>query len=149
MSESHKPIFGFRRSRREPDEWDKTIVSFQSPYRLKDLCLDQSEALAGLVLIMDARHPLTALDRQMLDWFALTGKPVHVLLSKADKLSNSERAQTLRRVRAELAGMAQVSVQLFSSLSKLGADEAAAHIESWLQTAAASNAPPAVAGAQE
>lgn len=111
--------------------------------------LQTREALAGLVLIMDARHPLTALDRQMLDWFALTGKPVHVLLSKADKLSNSERAQTLRRVRAELAGMTQVSVQLFSSLSKLGADEAAAHIESWLQTAAASNAPPAVAGAQE
>jgi len=47
MSESHKPIFGFRRSRREPDEWDKTIVSFQSPYRLKDLCLDQSEAQAA------------------------------------------------------------------------------------------------------
>jgi GTP-binding protein len=110
--------------------------------------LQTREALAGLVLIMDARHPLTALDRQMLDWFALTGKPVHILLSKADKLSNSERVQTLRRVRAELAGMAQVTVQLFSSLSKLGADEAAAHIELWLQSAAASNdAPPAVAGA--
>jgi GTP-binding protein len=112
--------------------------------------LQTREALAGLVLIMDARHPLTALDRQMLDWFALTGKPVHVLLSKADKLSNSERVQTLRRVRQELAGMQQVSVQLFSSLSKLGADEAAAQIEAWLQAAAASaDAQPAVAGTQE
>jgi GTP-binding protein len=111
--------------------------------------LQTREALVGLVLIMDARHPLTALDRQMLDWFALTGKPVHILLSKADKLSNSERAQTLRRVRAELAGMAQVSVQLLSSLSKLGADEAAAHVEAWLQSAAADDAQPAVAGTQE
>ncbi|MFN3543345.1 MAG: ribosome biogenesis GTP-binding protein YihA/YsxC [Thiobacillus sp.] len=94
--------------------------------------LQEREALVGMVLIMDARHPLTPLDRQMLDWFAPTGKPVHILLSKADKLSNSEKALTLKRVRAELAGNPAMSVQLFSSLSRLGADEAAACIEGWL-----------------
>lgn len=98
--------------------------------------LQQREPLAGMVLIMDARHPLTPLDLQMLDWFVPTGKPVHILLSKADKLSNGERVQTLRRVREALAAYAGVSVQLFSSLSRLGADDAAALIEAWLQPAA-------------
>ena len=109
--------------------------------------LQTRDALVGLVLIMDARHPLTALDRQMLDWFALTGKPVHVLLSKADKLSNSERAQTLRRVRQELAATANVTVQLFSSLSRLGAEEAAALIEGWMRPAASAAGPQAAAEA--
>ena len=99
--------------------------------------LMERAALTGLVLIMDARHPLTPLDRRMLDWFAPTGKPVHILLSKADKLSNNARVLTLRRVRAEIAGPGMVSVQLFSSLSGLGADEAAAVIEGWLAAAVA------------
>ena len=34
-----------------------------------------------------SRHPLKALDIQMLDFFHITGRPVHILLSKADKLS--------------------------------------------------------------
>jgi GTP-binding protein len=50
------------------------------------------EALCGLVLIMDSRHPLTELDLQMLGWFAPTGKPIHVLLSKADKLTRQQQA---------------------------------------------------------
>ncbi|MDP3585191.1 MAG: ribosome biogenesis GTP-binding protein YihA/YsxC [Thiobacillus sp.] len=93
--------------------------------------LQERDALRGLVLIMDARHPLTPLDRQMLDWFTPTGKPVHILLSKADKLSNSEKALTLRKVKQEIAARDGVSVQLFSSLSRQGADEAAALIEGW------------------
>jgi GTP-binding protein len=95
--------------------------------------LQEREALVGMVLIMDARHPLTPLDRRMLDWFAPTGKPVHILLSKADKLSNSEKAVTSRKVNQELAAWDNVTAQLFSSLSKLGADEAAAVVEGWLE----------------
>ncbi|MBT9569046.1 MAG: YihA family ribosome biogenesis GTP-binding protein [Thiobacillus sp.] len=97
--------------------------------------LQEREALVGMVLIMDARHPLTPLDRQMFDWFLPTGKPVHVLLSKADKLSNSEKALTLRQVKQELATFTDVSVQLFSSLSRMGADEATTQIEGWLAEA--------------
>ncbi|MDP3419737.1 MAG: ribosome biogenesis GTP-binding protein YihA/YsxC [Thiobacillus sp.] len=97
--------------------------------------LQERDALRGLVLIMDARHPLTPLDRQMLDWFTPTGKPVHILLSKADKLSNSEKALTLRKVKQEIAARDGVSVQLFSSLSRQGADEAAVLIEGWLAQA--------------
>lgn len=94
--------------------------------------LQEREALVGMVLIMDARHPLTPLDWQMLNWFAPTGKRMHILLSKADKLSNSERTLTLRRVEQELAALDRVTVQLFSSLSRLGVEEAAAVVESWL-----------------
>ncbi len=95
--------------------------------------LQTRQALVGLVLIMDARHPLTPLDRQMLDWFTPTGRPVHILLTKADKLSKSQAAATLAAVRKTLeAEYANCSVQLFSSLKKLGVDEAKAALAAWL-----------------
>ena len=86
-------------------------------------------ALNGLVLIMDARHPLKALDIKLLDWYLPTGKPVHCLLTKADKLSNSEQALTLRKVTKQLdAAGHNATVQLFSSLKKEGVTEAEAAI---------------------
>jgi len=99
--------------------------------------------LRGMVLIMDVRHPLTPLDRQMLEWFVPTGKPVHVLLTKADKLNKSDAAQTLRAVRAELAKMCpNCTAQLFSSLSRQGIEEAEAAIGAWLNEPAASSQAP-------
>lgn len=99
--------------------------------------------LRGLVLIMDVRHPLTPLDRQMLEWFVPTGKPIHVLLTKADKLNKSDAAQTLRAVRAELAKICpQCSAQLFSSLNRQGIEEAEAAIGAWLNEHAASSPAP-------
>lgn len=93
--------------------------------------------LAGLVLIMDARRPLTQLDLQLIDWFAPTGRPLHVLLSKADKLTRQEQAVCLRETRAELAKLQlPVSAQLFSSLKKSGVDEAVGVICGWLGIAA-------------
>lgn len=95
--------------------------------------LSQRFSLHGLVLVMDARHPLTPLDRQMLDWFCPTGKPVHVLLTKSDKLSRNEAMQTLARVRAELGkSWGNCSAQLFSSLKKQGVEEAEQVIGAWL-----------------
>ncbi|OGS71444.1 MAG: YihA family ribosome biogenesis GTP-binding protein, partial [Gallionellales bacterium GWA2_60_142] len=64
--------------------------------------LQTREELAGLVVIMDSRHPLTALDEGMLEWFAPTGKPVHVLLTKSDKLSRQQATKTLLEVKAYL-----------------------------------------------
>jgi GTP-binding protein len=85
------------------------------------------------VLIMDARHPLTPLDEQMLGWFAATGKPVHVLLSKSDKLTRQEGQKTLRAVQARLREYApNYTAQLFSSLKKQGMEEAEEIIGSWL-----------------
>jgi GTP-binding protein len=95
--------------------------------------LSRRSSICGLVLIMDARRPLTELDRQMLEWFGPTGKPIHILLTKADKLTRSEAAKILHATRAELVPWAdQVSVQLFSSLKKTGAEEAERIIGSWL-----------------
>ncbi len=95
--------------------------------------LQTREALCGLVLIMDARHPLTALDEQMLAWFAPTGKPVHILLTKSDKLSRQQATLTLNRVKLYLAEHCpHCSAQLFSSLKKTGVAEAESVIGSWL-----------------
>ncbi len=94
--------------------------------------LQTREALCGLVVIMDARHPLTELDEQMLDWFVPTGRPMHILLTKSDKLSRQQAALTLNRVKSRLAErFPYCSVQLFSSLKKTGTEEAEAVIAGW------------------
>lgn len=98
--------------------------------------LQTRDALCGLVIIMDARHPLTPLDEQMLAWFAPTGKPVHILLTKADKLSRQQATATLKRVREWLAEYFPFcTVQLFSSLKKSGLNEAESVISSWFGVA--------------
>ena len=97
--------------------------------------LSKREQLAGLVVIMDIRRPLTDLDLRLIDWFRPTGRPIHVLLSKSDKLSRQEQTKALRSVKAELAtwGDAELySVQLFSSLKKTGVEEAETVLAGWL-----------------
>lgn len=95
--------------------------------------LSKRENLIGLVLIMDSRHPLTPLDQQMLGWFVPSGRPVHILLTKSDKLSKNQAAAALALVRRELSHLAgQVSVQLFSSLHKTGVDEVEHVVAGWL-----------------
>ena len=86
------PGYGYAKVQRElRAHWEQLLSTY----------LQTRGSLFGMVLIMDARHPLTPLDHQMLNWFAGTGKPVHVLLSKSDKLSRQEGQKTLREVRAE------------------------------------------------
>lgn len=96
--------------------------------------LTERESLVGLVLVMDSRHPLTPLDQQMLDWFCHGGKPVHVLLTKSDKLSRNEAKQTLTRVSKELKKEwgDNVTAQLFSSSKKIGVQETEKMIGAWL-----------------
>ena len=92
------------------------------------------EELCGLVVIMDSRHPLTELDENMLDWFAPTNKPVHILLTKSDKLSRQQATTTLNRVKSHLVEyFPRCSVQLFSSLKKQGTAEAEAVLAGWLK----------------
>ena len=82
--------------------------------RLLEDYLTRRPNLVGLVLIMDSRHPLKDRDRVMIGWFAPSGRPIHVLLTKSDKLTRSEQAATLAAVRKELAPLGeQVTVQLF------------------------------------
>jgi len=90
--------------------------------------------LRGLAVVMDVRHPLTELDRRLLEWFRPTGKPVHVLLTKADKLSREAAQKVLRKVETDIAALSpEVSVQLFSSLRKMGVEEAEAGLRRWLE----------------
>lgn len=89
------------------------------------------EQLAALVMVIDARRPFTDLDIQMVEWFAPTGKPLHCILSKADKLNRNEAANALRQARTFLASYVDAdgkpfpfTAQLFSALKRTGLDEA-------------------------
>ncbi len=93
--------------------------------------VQQRKQLAAMVLIMDARRPFTELDVQMLEWFAPSGKPIHCLLSKADKLNRNDATNALRLARTVLNSYVDESgqafpftVQLFSALKRIGLDEA-------------------------
>lgn len=98
--------------------------------------LQTRESLRGLVVIMDIRHPLTDLDLTLLGLFAPTAKPLHVLLTKADKISRGDAITTLREVEENLARrFGFVTCQLFSSLSKQGVDSARATLTGWLRLA--------------
>ena len=96
----------------------------------------QREALRGLVVVMDIRHPLKDYDRQMLEYAVARGQPAHALLTKADTLGRGQQAQALQAVRKELQatfGDAGIGVQTFSSESKQGVDEARAVVAGWLE----------------
>lgn len=128
------PGYGFARA---PEEIRSQWEGLLAPY------LRHRQALCGLVLIMDSRHPLTELDREMCAWFAPTGKPVHVLLTKADKLSRQQQAQVLRDVQAALAEIGDAfSLQLFSSPQRSGVEEAEAVLGGWLDLPACDEALP-------
>lgn len=113
--------------------------------RLINVYLTSRQTLTGLVAIMDVRHPLTVLDRQLLEWFLPTSRPVHILLTKADKLSRQQAASRLAAVRRELAGFKQVGLQLFSSLDGQGVEEARRVIAGWLQAVTIQGQPDLVA----
>ena len=93
------------------------------------------QALRGLVVVMDIRHPLKEYDRQMLGYVVRRDLPAHVLLTKADKLSRGAAANTLQAVRMELSRAYgdTVSVQTFSGESKQGVEEARAAVGRWLE----------------
>ena len=97
------------------DRWEALIAGY----------LQVRRSLRGLVVIMDARHPLMALDKQMLEWFSGAYKPVEVLLTKADKLSRQAARRQLTQTRALLAQTYPTArVQLFSSVTGEGVEEA-------------------------
>jgi len=97
--------------------------------------LGEREPLLGLVLVMDVRHAFSALDRQLLQWFLPTGRPVRVLLTKADKLSPSEQRAALqeaRRVMARDFATGWIEVQLFSATKRVGLAEAENALSEWI-----------------
>ena len=103
-------------------EWQGTLAAY----------LENRECLCGLMLMMDIRHPLKDFDHQMLNWANQISLPVHVLLTKADKLKKGPAKNTLLKTHAELKRMnEQFSAQTFSSLNKSGIDQAHALFDRW------------------
>jgi GTP-binding protein len=97
--------------------------------------LQKRQALKGLVVLMDIRHPLKDLDRQMIQWSVESGIPVLLLLTKADKLASGARKAQLNVVReAALEFVGDVQVELFSSLKKIGVDKVRQKLDSWFNT---------------
>ena len=96
--------------------------------------LESRRSLRGLFLVMDVRHPLREFDRQLLAWSGRIGLPVHILLTKADKLGRGAASRTLLETRraVEAAGDGRVSLQLFSALKRQGVEEAHARLDAWL-----------------
>jgi GTP-binding protein len=93
------------------------------------------DALKGLVVVMDIRHPLKDYDRQMIGYAAERGLPAHALLTKADKLGRGAAANVLQAVRKELSSAFgdTVSVQTFSGESRQGVEEAREIVARWLE----------------
>jgi GTP-binding protein len=93
--------------------------------------LQSRESLKGLVLIMDVRHPLKEYDQQCMQWAVNSDLPIHILLTKADKLSRGVAINTLNEVRKALESLPDITVQLFSSLNRTGLEEALLQLDSW------------------
>ncbi len=102
--------------------WEQTISAY----------LSGREPLRALILPVDSRRLLTPLDQQMLDWCAAAQLPVHILLTKADKLSRNQCGQALLSVRNAIAMRAETTVQLFSAHDRRGVDEAREVVRSYL-----------------
>jgi GTP-binding protein len=110
------------------EHWEKLLSSY----------LQSRPQLRGMILMMDSRRPLTELDRRMIEWFAPTGKPIHTLLTKCDKLTRQEGINALRATKKGLAEYrdagyeGELTAQLFSALKRTGLEEAHELIESWI-----------------
>ncbi|MBD7976717.1 MULTISPECIES: ribosome biogenesis GTP-binding protein YihA/YsxC [Pseudomonas] len=104
--------------------------------------LGSRNSLAGLILLMDIRHPLTEFDRLMLDWSQASGMPLHILLTKADKLAFGAAKNALLKVQKDVRDGwgEEVSVQLFSAPKRQGIDEALAVLANWLELGQDENA---------
>lgn len=115
------PGYGFAKvAERMRDHWADLMADY----------FESRASLRGMFLIVDIRRGLTDYDQQMLAFAEAVGLPVHVLLTKADKLKRGQAATALLEVRRELGE--GVTVQHFSALSRQGEDEARARLEEFL-----------------
>ena len=111
------PGYGFASSAKwVKDDWDGLIGGY----------LEQRETLAGVVILMDIRHPLQEIDLSLLDWLVDCGRgeiPILVLLTKCDKLNQQQKIETLRNVKSRfelLPSLIHVDIELFSAPKKIG-----------------------------
>ena len=117
------PGYGFAKvPLKVKDNWQRELEKY----------LRKRDVLTGLILLSDIRHPLKEFDRMMIDWSVQSKLPLHILLTKADKLKRGPANNTLLSVQQELQNLDNVSVQLFSSLKLTGIETARAKLTQWL-----------------
>ncbi len=105
-------------------DWQKNLAHY----------LDVRQSLKGLILLMDIRHPLKDLDQMMIDWSTDRDLPVHILLTKSDKVSRGEAQSTVLLVRKHYELQKDlISIQPFSSLKKQGVDELIQVLNGWFE----------------
>jgi len=105
-------------------DWQKMMESY----------LNDRKALCGIVLVMDIRHPLTEFDWQMVEWCEHAQLPIHILLTKADKLTYGAAKNTLFKVQNDLGRVSiEVTIQLFSALKKTGIDDIHHMLDEWFK----------------
>ncbi len=104
-------------------EWERNLGEY----------LQRREALKGLIILMDIRHPMTENDRQMVEWSRHIDLPIHILLTKADKLKRGAAMAALHKVQGILKSeFPEITVQIFSATKGTGLDEARSTILQWL-----------------
>ena len=119
------PGYGFAKvPEKVKKHWQATLEGY----------LRQRQCLQGLVMVMDIRHPLKPFDIQMLNWCQGVQMPVHIILTKADKLKHGAACNTLQQVRRTLKqDYPGATAQLFSALKREGVEELRAVLDRWLR----------------
>ncbi|MAA72159.1 MAG: YihA family ribosome biogenesis GTP-binding protein [Bermanella sp.] len=120
------PGYGFAKvPERMKREWQKNMSEY----------LEDRRSLKALVLVMDIRHPLTEFDIMMCDWALDVQMPVHILLTKSDKLKRGPAQSTRLKVKKTMERMGDLlTVQTFSSLKKEGTDQLQKQISAFLSS---------------
>lgn len=117
------PGYGYAAvNRQEKEQWQQVLGSY----------LHERTSLAGVVLLIDIRRGLTELDLQLANWIAPTGRPVLILLTKADKFAYGKRIQAVAAARKQLKEIGALHTLPFSATHRLGLEEATLHIENWI-----------------
>jgi GTP-binding protein len=119
------PGYGYAKVAKEvKQQWDALLDDY----------LRSRHSLRGLILLMDCRHPLKEFDVQLIRWCATAGLPLHILLTKSDKLKKGAAANALQSVKARLRELLpEATVQLFSALKKSGVDDLIITLDKWLE----------------
>jgi len=118
------PGYGYAKvSKQVKRQWDALLDDY----------LRSRQSLRGLVLLMDCRHPMKDFDVQLIQWCAEASLPLHILLTKSDKLKRGAANNTLMSVKSQLKAMTPgATVQLFSALKKSGTDDLVSVLDGWL-----------------
>ncbi|MEY3708683.1 MAG: hypothetical protein RIQ67_323 [Pseudomonadota bacterium] len=98
--------------------------------------LESRLSLVAMILVMDIRHPFGPLDQDMLDWFGRRRQPIHILLTKSDKIGKQEQTKTLALAQRLIKEHSQrwgdeVTTSLFSATARIGREEVIDHIADW------------------